>query len=187
MRSKRRFLILMKIDHRDRMGTQWDSIRRHDRVLMRKLSGQSRNSLLMVASPGLIGELYANAFILDRSISDNILLSQELFSRYNQQRLPQRCAMKVDLRKVYDTMEWDFLLATLHLFGFPRQFILWIQEYVITCNFSVNLNGNIHGFFQDLMATQGDPVSPYLCVLVMEVFQLIIQKLIDPQCGVHLL
>ncbi|KAL0295971.1 UNVERIFIED_CONTAM: hypothetical protein Sradi_6649200 [Sesamum radiatum] len=113
-----------------------------------------------VASPGPIGELYANAFIPDRSISDNILLAQELFSRYNQQRLPQRCAMKVDLRKAYDTMEWDFLLATLHLFGFPRQFILWIQEYVITCSFSVNLNDNIHGFFQGSHGLrQGDPVS----------------------------
>ncbi|KAL0300172.1 UNVERIFIED_CONTAM: hypothetical protein Scaly_2568000 [Sesamum calycinum] len=92
-----------------------------------------------VASPGPIGELYANAFIPDRSISDNILLAQELFSRYNQQRLPQRCAMKVDLRKA----------------------ISW--------------------------ATARDPVSPYLCVLVMEVLQLIIQQLIDPRCGVHLL
>ncbi|KAL0449136.1 UNVERIFIED_CONTAM: hypothetical protein Slati_1470000 [Sesamum latifolium] len=54
-----------------------------------------------------------NAFIPGRSISDNILLAHELFSGYNQQRLPPRCALKVDLRKAYDKVEWDFLIASL--------------------------------------------------------------------------
>ncbi|KAL2225027.1 UNVERIFIED_CONTAM: hypothetical protein Sindi_3055600, partial [Sesamum indicum] len=57
------------------------------------------------------------AFIPGRSIGDNIMLAQELFSRYNQMRLPPRCALKVDIRKAYDTVEWDFLLAVLQLFG----------------------------------------------------------------------
>ncbi|KAL0310166.1 UNVERIFIED_CONTAM: hypothetical protein Scaly_2954500 [Sesamum calycinum] len=60
-----------------------------------------------------------NAFVPGRLISDNILLAQELFSGYNQCRLPPRCALKVDLRKAYDTVEWDFLFATLRMFGFP--------------------------------------------------------------------
>ncbi|KAL0304622.1 UNVERIFIED_CONTAM: hypothetical protein Sangu_3074000 [Sesamum angustifolium] len=59
-----------------------------------------------------------NAFVPGRSISDNVMLAQELFSGYNQCRLPPRCALKVDLRKAYDPVEWDFLVATLHLFGF---------------------------------------------------------------------
>ncbi|KAL2235451.1 UNVERIFIED_CONTAM: hypothetical protein Sindi_1277300 [Sesamum indicum] len=53
------------------------------------------------------------AFILGRSIGDNILLAQELFTGYNQIRLPPRCALKVDIRKAYDTIEWDFLAAVL--------------------------------------------------------------------------
>ncbi|KAK4384040.1 hypothetical protein Sango_3097900 [Sesamum angolense] len=50
-----------------------------------------------------------NAFVPGRSIGDNILLAQEIFSGYNRQGLPRRCALKVDLRKAYDTVEWDFL------------------------------------------------------------------------------
>ncbi|KAK4384301.1 hypothetical protein Sango_3074500 [Sesamum angolense] len=64
-----------------------------------------------------------DAFVLSRSIGDNILLAQELFTGYNRQGLHMRCALKVDLRKAYDTVEWDFLIAVLQLFGFPGTFI----------------------------------------------------------------
>ncbi|KAL0295481.1 UNVERIFIED_CONTAM: LINE-1 reverse transcriptase [Sesamum radiatum] len=60
-----------------------------------------------------------NAFVPERSISDNILLAQELLAGYNQVRLPQRCTLKVDIQKAYDSVDWDFLWAVLRLFGFP--------------------------------------------------------------------
>ncbi|KAL0327825.1 UNVERIFIED_CONTAM: hypothetical protein Sangu_1860500 [Sesamum angustifolium] len=87
-----------------------------------------------------------NAFVSGRSIGDNILLAQEMFSGYNRQGLPMRCALKVDLRKAYDTVEWDFLSAVLLLFGFPDIFIGWIEECVTTPMLSVCINGKPHGF-----------------------------------------
>ncbi|KAL0404673.1 UNVERIFIED_CONTAM: hypothetical protein Sradi_2108100 [Sesamum radiatum] len=75
------------------------------------------------------------------------MLAQELFMGYNQRHLPKRCALKVDLRKAYDTVEWDFLLEVLRLFGASR-FISWIDECVTTPSYSVCINGEAHGFFQ---------------------------------------
>ncbi|KAL0354288.1 UNVERIFIED_CONTAM: hypothetical protein Sangu_1010100 [Sesamum angustifolium] len=86
------------------------------KVITKILVQQIRPLLDRLASPT------QNAFIPGCSISDNILLAKELFAGYNQQRLPPRCAMKADLRKAYDTIEWDFLFAILQLFGFHPQF-----------------------------------------------------------------
>ncbi|KAL2243470.1 UNVERIFIED_CONTAM: hypothetical protein Sindi_0465000 [Sesamum indicum] len=110
------------------------------------------------------------AFIPGRSIGDNIMLAQELFTGYNQMQLPRSCELKVDIRKAYDTVVWDFLLAVLQLFGFLVVFMKWIEECVTTTSFSVGMNGKSHGFFTGARGLrQGGPLLPYLFVLVMEV------------------
>ncbi|KAL2232550.1 UNVERIFIED_CONTAM: hypothetical protein Sindi_1435000 [Sesamum indicum] len=125
-----------------------------------------------------------NAFVSGRSIGDNVLMAQELFSGYNQQRKPPRCALKVDLHKDYDMMEWDFLFAVLQLYKFSEPFIGWIRECVTTTTFTITLNGGIHGFFTGARGLrQGDPMSPYLFVLVMKILGLMIQQKIEVQGG----
>ncbi|KAL0283634.1 UNVERIFIED_CONTAM: Retrovirus-related Pol polyprotein from type-2 retrotransposable element R2DM [Sesamum radiatum] len=148
------------------------------KVITKILVQRMRGILDMLISPS------QNAFVPGRAIGDNILLAQELFSGYNQKHLPPRCALKVDLRKAYDTVEWDFLRAVLMLFGFPEQFIQWIVVCVTTPSFSVCLNGAPHGFFRGARGLrQGDPMSPFLFVLVMEVLTLILQQRIGQNGG----
>ncbi|KAL2224828.1 UNVERIFIED_CONTAM: hypothetical protein Sindi_2936600 [Sesamum indicum] len=109
-----------------------------------------------------------------------VLIPKELFTGYNQARLPPQCALKVDIRKAYGTVEWDFMIAMMELFGFPSTFLKWIEACVTTPSFSVVLNGKPHGFFKGARGLrQGDPLSPYLFVLVMEVLHLGFLQLID--------
>lgn len=56
----------------------------------------------------------------------------------------------------------------------------WIEECITTPSFSVGLNGKAHDFFVGSRGLrQGDPLSPYLFVLVMEVMHLVFLQIIE--------
>ncbi|GJV54786.1 RNA-directed DNA polymerase, eukaryota, reverse transcriptase zinc-binding domain protein [Tanacetum coccineum] len=64
-----------------------------------------------------------SAFIPDRQITNNILLTQELLKGYDCKKGPKRCSMKIDIQKSYDTVDWRFLKDTLRLFGFQSKMV----------------------------------------------------------------
>ncbi|GJU38853.1 putative RNA-directed DNA polymerase [Tanacetum coccineum] len=117
-----------------------------------------------------------SAFIPGRRISDNILITQELMHNYHRNRGPPRCAFKVDIQKAYDTMDWRFLGFILKRFGFHQTMVRWIMACVTSASYSICINGNVHGYFKGKRGLrQGDPLSPYLFTLVMEILTLILK------------
>ncbi|GJR84895.1 RNA-directed DNA polymerase, eukaryota, reverse transcriptase zinc-binding domain protein [Tanacetum coccineum] len=104
-----------------------------------------------------------------RHIQDNILIAQELLKGYKRKNGVRRCALKIDIQKAYDTINWDFLAEVLGKFGFHQIRINWIMTCVTTTKFSICVNGEAHGYFQGGRGLrQEDPISPYLFTLVME-------------------
>ncbi|KAL0455709.1 UNVERIFIED_CONTAM: LINE-1 reverse transcriptase [Sesamum latifolium] len=129
-----------------------------------------------------------NAFVPGRNIYDNIMLAQELLAGYNQASLPPRCTTKVDLQKAYYSVERDFFLEVLKLFNFSPRFIHWVDQCVTTASFSISLNGSIYGFFPGARGLrQGDPMSPYMFVLVMEIWHTLLRHRVmnAPQFQFH--
>lgn len=120
--------------------------------------------------PSLV-TIQQSAFVEGRRIGDNILFAQELMRNYHRDKGSPRCALKVYLLKAYDTINWEFLVATLQATGFPQRVIHWIRECITTARFSININGELCGFFSNSKGLrQGDPMSPYLFAFAMQVF-----------------
>lgn len=71
----------------------------------------------VVIDPGQAG------FVLDRVITDNILLSHELAKGYTRKGISPRYMFKIDIQKAHDSIEWSFLEQILISLNFPTVFV----------------------------------------------------------------
>ena len=89
--------------------------------------------------------------------------------------------VKLDFQKVYDCLEWNFLIIVLKAFGFSVKFTSLIHQCLSTVQFSILLSGGqCPSFIPSRGIRQGDPISPYLFILGSEVLCRLINKEISP-------
>ena len=77
--------------------------------------------------------------------------------------------IRVDLKKVYNCLDWDFLANTLKEVGVLEKFRSLIMAYVALCSTRIIWSGSLFETFNlSRGVRQGDLISPYLFVLCIE-------------------
>ncbi|GJZ84738.1 zinc knuckle CX2CX4HX4C containing protein [Tanacetum coccineum] len=129
---------------------------------------------------------FSNGKLLKELNYTIIALIPKLMRNYHRRRIPPRCAFKDDIQKAYDTVDWKFLKTILVCFGFHPKMVQWIMVCVSGASYSICVNGNLHGWFKGKRGLwQGDPLSPYLFTLVIEVLTLMLKRMVHNSDEFH--
>lgn len=120
--------------------------------------------------PSIIEE-NQSAFVSGRLINDNILLSSEVFHfmRHNPAKKRGYMALKLDMSKAYNRIEWDFLCVVMLKMGFPSSWVDRVMICISSVTYSFLINGQpTDPIIPKRRLRQGDPIFPYLFLLCAE-------------------
>lgn len=84
---------------------------------------------------------------------------------YHKEHISPRCAVKIDISKTFDSVQWEFVLNILSALNFPDIFIYWIRLCITTPSFSMQVNRELAELFRSKRRLrQGCALSPLSCV-----------------------
>ena len=140
------------------------------KIVSKVIANRMQNAL-----PTLI-HFNQSGFIKNRFIGDTIRTILDIIDytdKYNKQGL----LMMIDFEKAYDSVEWSFLFRVLEQCNFGPTFIKWIKTLYTGIESCVSNGGNSSSYFKVTKGMrQGDPLSSYLFVLVVEILAIAIRN-----------
>ena len=109
------------------------------------------------------------AYVPGRFIGESVRLISDVLEHMKTSELPGYF-ITTDIEKAFDSVDHTFLVAVLKKFGFGDDFIRWVRIILNRQESCIMNNGHSTGYFPLSSGTrQGDPISAYLFILVMEI------------------
>ena len=124
------------------------------------------------------------AFVPGRKGMDNVIIAQEIIHSLSRKKgNTGYMAIKIDLEKAYDKLEWSFVREMLVRANLPSDLRDIIMSCVSTVSTSILFNGEaLEPIYPSRGIRQGDPLSPYLFILCMD----FLGQLIEEKCNAKL-
>jgi hypothetical protein len=125
------------------------------------------------------------AFMPGRHILEGVVILHESIHELHRKKL-DGVLLKIDFEKAYDKVNWSFLQQALRMKGFDPKWCAWIQRYIEKGSVGIRVNDDIGHYFQTKKGLrQGDPLSPILFNIVVDMLAIIIERANqdDQVCG----
>ena len=122
---------------------------------------------------------HQSAFTKNRLIFDNILVAFETLHSMKNHKTGKNgyMALKLDMSKAYDRVEWSILEEIMRRLGFEERWINLMILCVKMVSYSILVNGEPKGQIQPSRGIRkGNPLSPFLFLLCTKGLHSLISK-----------